>query len=639
MRDVSVQDKIFTMPTIELNINQSRRNDIQVLRAVAVLSVLLFHFTSLLKSGYLGVDMFFVISGYVIFPKILEIYSEKNSINRRNLLYNFYRKRFLRLFPTLATTIVIFNLLLILFTNSEEHSRILKQAIISLLGFANIGAYFNSGNYFHPNMNPYIHLWSLSVEMQIYFLIPLVFLLFKSSNIMFKNITIFISAISLILFVYSPINHTIFKELGLNDYFHNLDYYLTSNRIFEFGIGGLLALSKNKSLIKSSFKGIINISIFIILILPNNITILSTVGVVLLTGLALHFESFKMQSNKIDCTLVWIGDRSYSIYLVHLPVFYIVKYAAISPFNSNFGIINVSFILTFILGSCIYVLIENKYRRNNYFRYKFRESFVFFLVIPMIISLFLLEFTNRNYFGLMKVEPRPLASWDIDKTCGSNILPAPCQFRNSLDHHSILLVGDSHAAQISQTMKRVSKVLNYNLFVWSHCDFQLIDSGNMQEESCLENNDRILDWIRNERPTYVVISQRMHSETPKEDVMSGISAALNLGSNVIFIGNNPVFSDGAKFLTNELIGKYNPPKIVEMKSMDQDSIFAARKFEFLAGIPQVTYVDTLSLICESNLCSRYKDGKWLYWDAGHLSISGADLIEPKLLDAIKKNGN
>jgi peptidoglycan/LPS O-acetylase OafA/YrhL len=627
------------MPTIESNKNQSRRNDIQALRAIAVLSVLVFHFTSFLKSGFLGVDMFFVISGYVIFPKILEIYSEKNSIERRNLLYSFYRKRFLRLFPALATTLVIFNFSLILFTNSEEHRRILKQAIISLFGFANIGAYFNSGNYFHPNMNPYLHLWSLSVEMQIYFLIPLVFLLFKSTKNMFKNLTIFISSISLILFVYSPINHAIFKELGLNDYFHNLDYYLTSNRIFEFGIGGILALSKNKRLIKSTFKFIINISIFIILILQNNITILSTVGVVLLTGLALHFESFEMQSNKNDYILVWIGDRSYSIYLVHLPVFYLVKYAAISPFSSNAGIITVSFILTFIFGSSIYILIENKYRKNNYFQYKFKKPFVFFLVIPMIISLFLLEFTSRNYFGLMKIEAKPVAAWDIDKTCGSNILPAPCEFRNSLNHHSILLVGDSHAAQISQTMKRVSKNLNYNLFVWSHCDFQLIDSGNMQEKSCLENNGRILDWIRNERPTYVVISQRMHSNTPKEDVMSGIFAALNLGSNVIFIGNNPVFSDGAKFLTNELIGKYDPPKVLEMKSMDQDSIFAAHKFEFLAGIPRVTYIDTLSLICKNNICSRYKDGKWLYWDAGHLSISGAALIEPNLLDAIKKNGN
>jgi peptidoglycan/LPS O-acetylase OafA/YrhL len=639
MSGASVQDKIFTMSSLISGKIKSQRNDIQVLRALAVMSVLFFHFTPVLKSGFLGVDMFFVISGYVIFPKIFEMYAEKNINHRKILLSKFYKKRFMRLFPALASTVVIFNIILILFTNSEEHRRILKQAILSLVGFANIGAYFNSGNYFSPNMNPYLHLWSLSIEIQIYFLLPLVFFLLKGSINLFRNITIFTTLASLILFTYSPINHAILNSLGFNDYFNNLDYYLTSNRIFEFGFGGILTLLKKKKFIRFPYKLLINILIFSILINQTKFENITTIGIVFFTGLALYFKSFEIRSTKINSILVWIGNRSYSIYLVHLPIFYLVKFAAISPFSSDIGIIVSSFFLTFILGSANFILIEDKYRREDSSNNHLTKLFVWSLALPLLISLLLLEFTNKSYFGLMKIESKPTASWDIDKSCGSNYVPSPCEFRNTLEDRSILLVGDSHAAQISQTLKQVAKDSNYNLFVWSHCDFQILDEGNLQEKSCINNNFRIIDWIRKEKPEYVVISQRMHSNTPRVDVLSGVSAVVNSGSKVIFVGNNPVFPDGAKFLTNVFVGKYHPPKEFNINRMDQDSILAAHKFEFLSSMPHVTYVDTLALICKNGICSRHKNGEWLYWDAGHLSIYGADLIEPFLNDAISKNLN
>jgi peptidoglycan/LPS O-acetylase OafA/YrhL len=626
------------MHTPEINKYRSKRYDIQALRAIAVLSVLLFHFTSFFKSGYLGVDMFFVISGYVIFPRILEIINGKNTSDRKHLILKFYKKRFLRLYPALAVNLLIFNFLLIFLTNSEEHKRILNQALLSLIGFANFGAYFNSGNYFSPNINPYLHLWSLSIEMQIYFLVPLFFLLFNVPKKYFRKITSIISIVSLILFVYTPINHAIFQVIGLNDHFHNLDYYLLSNRFFEFGFGGILALIKTNKNKRIVFNFTINLILLVILIFEIQIKFLPTVLVVLFTGLALYFRSFESNSKAIKALFVWVGDRSYSIYLIHLPVFYILKYSPISPFDSNLEIIFFSFLSTFVFGSLSYRFIEEKFRKIKNIRLEHTKKFLGFLVMPLIITLLLTVFIHKNYFGLLKVTSKPIASWDIDKVCGTNILPAPCKFINNPGSNSILLVGDSHAAQISQTLKRVAKDLNYNLFVWSHCDFQVTDSGNMQEPSCLTNNLRILDFMEKEKPDFVVISQRMHSKTPKLDVLSGVSAALKSGAHVIFVGNNPVFPDGAKYFTNVLIGKYNPSKYMKLAEMDKDSISAARKFEFLSKTPQVAYIDTLALICENKLCARYKNGNWLYWDSGHLSIYGANLIERNLRSTIIKNG-
>jgi hypothetical protein len=418
----------------------------------------------------------------------------------------------------------------------------LNQALLSLVGLANFGAYFNSGNYFSPNINPYLHLWSLSIEMQIYLIVPLFFLLLKVSKIRFRNITLIITIFSLILFVYPPINHAIFQFIGLNDYFHNLDYYLLSNRFFEFGFGGILALIKTKNDKKFSFKFAINLIIAIILNFETQVKFLPTVSVVIFTGLALHFRSFESNSKVIDALLVWAGDRSYSIYLVHLPVFYLLMYAPISPFNSNLEIIFFSFLFSFVLGALSYAYIEERFRRFTHIPLEITKKFIGFLVIPLITTLFLTVFMHKNYFGLLKITTRPIASWDIDKVCGSNTLPTPCKFINNSGSHSILLVGDSHAAQISQTLKRVAKDLHYNLFVWSHCDFQLIDSGNMQEPSCLDNNVRILELIKKEKPGFVVISQRMQSETPEADVLSGVNSAIKLGSKVIFVGNNLVLN-------------------------------------------------------------------------------------------------
>ena len=639
MRDVNVQDKISTMNTRELDKSFIRRTDIQALRAIAVISVLLFHFTPFFNSGYLGVDMFFVISGYVIFPRIIEIIDEKNHKDRFQLISKFYKKRFLRLYPALGINLIIFNFLLVFFTNSEEHRRILNQSLLSLVGLANFGAYFNSGNYFSPNINPYLHLWSLSVEMQIYFLVPLFYLLLNVSKKRFRDITLFFTIISLILFVYPPINHSIFQTFGLNDYFHNLDYYLLSNRFFEFGFGAILAIIKSTSKKKIPFNFII---IFIILVCLNfeiQIKFIPTVLIVLFTGLALHFRSFQTDSKKMNVLLVWVGDRSYSIYLVHLPIFYLLTYAPISPLNSNLEIIIFSFILSFIFGALSYAYVEEKFRKITYVPLEYTKNFVRFLVIPLIATFFLTVFVQKNYFDLLKMAAKPIASWNIDKACGSNTLPAPCKFINNSSSNSILLVGDSHAAQISQTLKKVAMDLNYNLIVWSHCDFQLIDSGNMQEPSCLANNVRILELIKKEKPEYVVISQRMHSKTPESDVLSGVNAALSLGSKVIFVGNNPVFGDGSKYFANVIIGKYSPPKVVPIANMDKDSILAAKKFEFLVHIPQVTYIDTLSLFCDNRLCERFKNGQWLYWDAGHLSIYGANLIQSDLYRAINENGH
>lgn len=152
------------------------RSDIRGLRAVAVLAVLIFHvFPSSLVGGYLGVDMFFVISGYLI---TLTLITEKQRTGSVSLI-GFYKRRIFRIAP--VTIFVIFSVLLFanLIMDFEDLVKTSKSAMFSTFGFANMYFYQSlDTSYFAKNtaLNPLLHLWSLGVEEQFYFIFPLLFI-------------------------------------------------------------------------------------------------------------------------------------------------------------------------------------------------------------------------------------------------------------------------------------------------------------------------------------------------------------------------------------------------------------------------------------------------------------------------------
>lgn len=139
------------------------RIDIQVVRGLAVLAVIFFHAEeSYFPNGYLGVDVFFVISGYVITLRLLAIFSTQ-SVKSKNQLFNdiknFFLRRFWRLFPALIVILVATNVFLLFLAPFEDQDRIGKQGIATIFALGNLGAYKFSGDYFLPNPNPLVHTW------------------------------------------------------------------------------------------------------------------------------------------------------------------------------------------------------------------------------------------------------------------------------------------------------------------------------------------------------------------------------------------------------------------------------------------------------------------------------------------------
>jgi peptidoglycan/LPS O-acetylase OafA/YrhL len=151
---------------------------------VAVIGVILYHGNpAQFAQGWLGVDVFFVISGFVIAPKLFEIWSNTNDKKRAHKLLKFYESRVIRLAPTFAFTVVVFGSLLYLFSGWSEIRHFSAQALAASLGLGNLEAINQSqSNYFRPNPKAFLHTWSLSVEAQIYLLAPFLFLMIARSS-------------------------------------------------------------------------------------------------------------------------------------------------------------------------------------------------------------------------------------------------------------------------------------------------------------------------------------------------------------------------------------------------------------------------------------------------------------------------
>lgn len=227
------------------------RSDIQSLRAIAVLAVIAFHISPrLFPSGYLGVDLFFVISGFVITPLIVKIFHIQPDEKLRfktliSKLGYFYKRRFLRLSPAAGFTFLISIPVLMVLGDFSLIKRLADQTIASILLLGNYGAYKFSGDYFNPGIpNPFIHTWSLSVEEQFYILFPLLVLLAslisftKSTNgIRIKILLSVVGIISLLLFIDSNILIPLYSKFFAVP--KSFVFYSPITRLWQFSLGGV----------------------------------------------------------------------------------------------------------------------------------------------------------------------------------------------------------------------------------------------------------------------------------------------------------------------------------------------------------------------------------------------------------------
>jgi peptidoglycan/LPS O-acetylase OafA/YrhL len=337
------------------------RNDIDGLRAYAVIAVIIFHL-GFLPNGYLGVDVFFVISGYLITSSLY-----KELTNNSFSIWKFYERRIRRIIPLLLfiTTTAFFIGLFVMLPDDLEN--LAQSVVASNFSANNILMLITSADYWAAKneYKPLMHTWSLGIEEQYYLIYPFLLLLVSKIRSSFVfHFLILTSLISIVLFLFygNPASR----------------FYLLQYRFFELSIGGFFAIAFfGKNIFNPFIKYVFSLSALGILVclftpgLSNQFLIIATtfLTVMLLTTGGLISERNFISKNVFQNPIaVYIGRISFSLYLWHQLIFAFSRYALYEKITFPNSLILIA--ITFLLSIFTYHFIENPFRNRKLFSTK-----------------------------------------------------------------------------------------------------------------------------------------------------------------------------------------------------------------------------------------------------------------------------
>jgi peptidoglycan/LPS O-acetylase OafA/YrhL len=413
------------------------------LRGISIIAVVFSHmYLSFFSAGFIGVDYFFVISGYLITSNIVK----ELKLGSFSFL-NFYYRRARRILPAIIVMYFSIYLIGIVFFYTDVLFQFSKSLFFSSLFSSNILFYFQAG-YFDSNayLKPLLHTWSLSVEEQFYFIWPtLLFIIFKIKNVSIRKYLL----IALAVLSYASMMHS-------NYYDYNGAFYLIYSRMWQFIVGALFAITRNDEVDDDSVQtkvfstlsviGLIAASIYFTKDTPVHIYSLACLFVI---PAIKYGTDNKFLNNKI---LVFIGKISYSLYLWHWIGVVITKYYV---HDGNIFLDHIHIVISIILSVLSYKYIETPFRKYSKDRKEQLKSLSRFLYI--IISLVLISITlyyTRGYsFAYIKHQQYLSHKESVNplfKRCHDDYhvqFEKKCEFGKPREKEfKAFLVGDSHAS-------------------------------------------------------------------------------------------------------------------------------------------------------------------------------------------------
>ena len=531
--------------------------------------------------------------------------------------------------------------------NTNDHERFARQGIFSVLQIGNIGASIFSGDYFNPSPNPLVHTWSLSLEVQIYLLLPIFLILFLR---MFKNISkiikitfVSITFTSLILFLTPEILYPLYSQIG----FANpeiFSYYSIFCRIWQFTLGGLGYFFNNRFQTCNKSLKLLNLTLVftLLILLFSSISLNSKSSSIIASFLTLNiliFKSFDVLPVFYVKKLEWLGYRSYSIYLIHFPLIYLGKNSQIFLIGNSEGRVIQSILATLIsilMGHFSYSTIENKFRGRAKNELLVPKSISFFIILLLPLSFFLTidRAVKYDYFGLNRDIARPAFAGDVISGCKNDLfLGLICTNKVIGATQTVLLIGDSHAGHFSIAIKEASKNVNWN---YSYLPSVLVQEFDLRSKNTDSNSRHVREYIEKNKPDLVIVSQFWRSGSNQASIRDGLSELRSLVPRVLLLENTPVWPDGTKFRFNSpLIMPYKPPKSFAQSEMQFKDKSTSDSLAAWAINNAISTMNLNSLFCNTQICNRYSDGDWLYRDDNHLSVAGAELAVSKFEAFIK----
>lgn len=634
--------------------SSSYRPDIDGLRTLAVLPVVLFHAgIPFVTGGFVGVDVFFVISGFLITGIIARELDED-----RFSILEFYRRRARRIFPAL-TLVGLTTLLIGYVVLTPEEFISLGNSAASIAAFSSNFYFWKSVSYFDPGIQPLLHTWSLAVEEQYYLFFPLLLLVLhkRQSWIAAGLWTVFIGslALSVALVATKP----------------SAAFYLLPSRAWELMLGGLLAMGQfgePSSVHKGKAASLAGYALIVVPIFaytpstafPGLAALPPALGAALLIwgggwGLSARW-------------MVTTGLLSYSLYLWHLPIIDFAKYLTDSPLSAVGGM--VASTVSLALAAVTYRYVETPFRVG---RNKRRLAMQAAFGMPMLAALALVVVFNAGIPSrLSPLQSRQLAVMNDDVRHPSRCMtidtgfvdPAkPCQFGES---PSVLLWGDSHSMVTATSMQAAG--VPFLFAADANCPIGLglsIDAsragalaGLASIRRCGDYNAKMLDRALRPDVRIVVLSSRWTNwriGEPENASESPVDLRLvdARGTAISLADNRPKFEQAFTALLDRLIaagkqvvivgpvpeppfnvphrlfvhgfGLAPPPTPAEY--VRRHSVVLAF-LEGIEGRKGVSMIWPAKQLCRSGVCPTTADRMPLYFDHNHLTVDASRSLAP-----------
>ena len=607
---------------------------IQGLRAVAALLVTIFH-ARLMPGGFIGVDIFYVISGYLITGLIIREIDKTGRLD----LNEFYQRRIKRLLPTSV---------FVLFITAIVGMFVLPAITRDALGRDLFAAAAYVSNYLfawwendYQNLNatpsPFIHYWSLAVEEQFYVVWP-IFILFLSrygKRTIFQGVAI-VTALSLLLSIYLTQVAPIWA------------FYSLPTRAWELGFGALLLFIPDRYLRNRFLPWVGAIGIAIATFnfdestaFPGFNALLPVVATAILIGSIPVWPRFfnDLSNNRL---MQWLGAISYPLYLWHWPALVLPSSALGRPLQIRERLLCI--LSTIVLAHITSKFVEQPLRHRSFSAKKTYGFFATTTAVSLLAGVAIastassvIKVKGTNYsFNLEQVVAKPGVYGDGCHVNYGEVESGDCTYGEKGSATKVVLYGDSHAAQWFPTLEVLAREKGFELIslTKSACpsvDVPRSDQGAYKNSECDKWRENSVKRIQKIKPTAVILSSFQYFTEPRgyssraqwwNEGQRRLLADLQGSSrNLIYISDTP---QPLRDIPNCLASQ-------DVKDCDTTE---KTPNVIINGFKKI---DPTPWLC-TNVCSSIKDGYVVYRDGSHISVQSALALAPLLETALRDKG-